>query len=150
MTPPHGHPRIVGFLCNWCAYEGADAAGRARAQMPPNLSVVRVMCSGQVAPQFVLEAFRAGADGVLVMGCPHGECHYKTGNRHALKQTVLLIHLLSAFNISEARLQVAWVGAREWKALVRVAEEMTETLSRLGPLHPKAAPAAQTEGTHGG
>ena len=72
-------PKILVFSCNWCSYAGADLAGTSRTQYAPNIRIVRVMCSGRVEPSFVLEAL-AGADGVLVLGCHPGECHYLEGN----------------------------------------------------------------------
>ena len=86
-----GQPEIIGFLCNWCAYEAADSAGRSQKAYPANLKIIRVMCSGRVDPCLILEAFHQGADGVVVMACRRGECHYKTGNIQALKRHVLLI-----------------------------------------------------------
>jgi F420-non-reducing hydrogenase iron-sulfur subunit len=127
-------PRIVGFLCGWCAYEGADAAGRARKTYPAHLRIVRVLCSGRVDPQFVLEAFRQGADGVMILGCHPGECHYKEGNLQALKMTAILKKLLGQCGIQEERLRLDWVAAGEYGKLVKIVGEMVEKVKSLGPL----------------
>ena len=127
-------PKIVGFLCNWCSYEGADSVGRAGKVYPPNLRVIRVMCSGRVDPQFVMKAFSAGADGVLILGCHPGECHYKEGNFHALKRYILLKKMLIQFGIEEGRLQLHWVSASEGDTFVKVVSEMVRDLKKMGPL----------------
>jgi F420-non-reducing hydrogenase iron-sulfur subunit len=126
-------PEIIGFFCRWCADAAADAAGRARIAFAPNLRVVRVMCSGRVAPEFVLQAFAAGADGVLVVGCTDGSCHYKTGNVNALKRTALLKATLAPLGIEPDRVRLAGVGADDPKGLARIVAEMVETVRRLGP-----------------
>ena len=127
-------PIIVGFLCNWCAYEGADAAGRARKPYPVNLRVIRVLCSGRTDPQFVLEAFKEGADGVLILGCHPGECHYKEGNFHTLKRYIMLRKMLVQFGIEEDRLRLDWISASERDRFVEVVSEMVEKVRKLGPL----------------
>jgi F420-non-reducing hydrogenase iron-sulfur subunit len=127
-------PRIVGFLCSWCAYEGADAAGRARKKYPAHLRIVRVLCSGRVDAQFVLEAFRQGADGVMILGCHPGDCHYKEGNLQALKRTAILKNLLGQFGIQEERLCLDWVSAGECGKFVEIVGEMVEKVKSLGPL----------------
>jgi len=127
-------PKIIGFLCNWCSYEGADAAGRARKAYPANLSVVRVMCSGRVDPQFILEAFKEGADGVMILGCHPGDCHYKEGNLQALKRYGLLKRVLGQFGIEEGRLRLDWISAGEGDKFVQVVSDMTERMRQLGPL----------------
>jgi F420-non-reducing hydrogenase iron-sulfur subunit len=127
-------PIIVGFLCNWCAYEGADAAGRARKPYPVNLRVIRVLCSGRTDPQFVLEAFKEGADGVLILGCHPGECHYKEGNFHTLKRYIMLRKMLVQFGIEEERLKLDWISASERDKFVEVVSEMVEKVRKLGPL----------------
>ena len=126
-------PKIIGFLCNWCSYEGADAAGRARKAYPANLRVVRVMCSGRVDPQFILEAFKEGADGVMILGCHPGDCHYKEGNLQTLKRYHVLKKVLSRFGI-EDRLRLDWISAGEGDKFVQVVSEMTERMRQLGPL----------------
>lgn len=130
-------PHIVGFLCNWCSYEGADSAGRARLACPANLKVVRVMCSGRTDPMFVLEAFEAGADGVMILGCPSGSCHYKTGNIQALKRVTVLKKVLVQFGIAEDRLKIDWIAAGEAQKFVEVVSKMVENVRRLGPFGAK-------------
>ncbi|MCX7911921.1 MAG: hydrogenase iron-sulfur subunit [Dehalococcoidales bacterium] len=127
-------PKILGVLCNWCSYAGADLAGTSRMKYAPNIRVVRVMCSGRVEPAFILKAFREGADGVLVCGCHPGECHYLEGNYKAARRIPLLRKMLPQFGIEEERLRLDWVSASEGDRFVRVVNEMTETVRRLGPL----------------
>lgn len=128
-------PKIVGFLCNWCSYEGADSAGRARKEYPANLRIIRVLCSGRTDPQFIIEAFKEGADGVMILGCPLGDCHYKEGNFQALKRHTILKKMLAQFGIEEDRLIIDWVSAGEGDKFVRVVCEMVEKVKQLGPLH---------------
>jgi F420-non-reducing hydrogenase iron-sulfur subunit len=128
-------PKIVGILCNWCSYSGADSAGRSQKDFPPNIKIVRVMCSGRVDPQFVLEAFRQGADGVIVLGCHPGDCHYKEGNYKAYRRYQLFKQALEDFGIEDNRFMLDWVSASEGEKFVRVAHEMVENVRRLGPLH---------------
>jgi len=99
----HFEPRIVGFLCNWCAYGGADLAGTSRLQYPTNVDIIRVMCSGRVDPTFVLKAFQLGADGVLICGCHPGDCHYSEGNYKTARRVPILIKLLEQFGIEPQR-----------------------------------------------
>ncbi len=127
-------PKIVAFLCNWCSYEGADAAGRAKIERPANLRVVRVMCTGRAEPQFILQAFRAGADGILVLGCHPGDCHYKEGNNFALRRHVILKNLLVQLGIEEERLRLDWVSASEGEKFAGIVREMTDVINKLGPL----------------
>jgi F420-non-reducing hydrogenase iron-sulfur subunit len=127
-------PKIIGFLCNWCSYEGADSAGRARKAYPANLRVVRVMCSGRVDPQFILEAFKEGADGVMILGCHPGDCHYKEGNLQALRRYGVLKRVLGQFGIEEDRLRLDWISAGEGDKFVQVVSDMTERMRQLGPL----------------
>jgi len=127
-------PGIVGFLCNWCSYAGADLAGVSRFQYPPNLRVVRVMCSGRVHPAFILEAFRSGADGVLVAGChPPNDCHYISGNMKAQRRVALLRKLMSQLGLEPARLRLEWISAAEGEKFARVIREMVDDLKRIGP-----------------
>ena len=127
-------PKIIGFLCNWCSYEGADSAGRARKEYPANLRVVRVLCSGRTDAQFIIEAFKEGADGVMILGCHPGDCHYKEGNLHALKRYTMLKRLLEQFGIEQDRLSLDWISAGERDKFVEVVSQMVEKLRRLGPL----------------
>jgi len=127
-------PKIVGFLCNWCAYAGADLAGVSRIQYPPNVRIVRVMCSGRVDPVFILEAFRSGADGVLVAGCHlPSDCHYISGNFKAHRRVMMLKKLLSQFGIEPERLRLEWVSAAEGDKFATVIKDMTEEIKKLGP-----------------
>jgi len=126
-------PRIVGFLCNWCSYAGADLAGVSRIQYPPTLRIVRVMCSGRVDPIFIIEAFRSGADGVLVAGCHPGDCHYLAGNYKVQRRVVMLKRLLEQFGIEPERLKLEWVSASEGDRFATVIKDMTEEIKKLGP-----------------
>lgn len=132
-------PRIVAFMCNWCTYAGADNAGVARMESPANVLPIRVMCSGRVSPEMVLRAFRAGADGVLVMGCHIGDCHYSSGNHRTIKRFPLLHNLLGYAGINPDRLRLAWVSAAESPRFVQVTKEFTETIRELGPLSQEVA-----------
>ena len=127
-------PRIVAFMCNWCTYAGADNAGVARMQSPANVLPIRVMCSGRVSPEMVLRTFRAGADGVLVMGCHIGDCHYSSGNHRTAKRIPLLRNLLGYVGINPDRLRLAWVSAAEALRFVQVTTEFVEEIRELGPL----------------
>jgi len=127
-------PKIVGFLCNWCSYAGADKAGGAQVPYPPNVSVIRVMCSGRVDPQFVLQAFRGGADGVMILACHPGDCHYKEGNYRAAQRYGLLSHLLHQAGIEEERLCMDYVSAGEGDRFVTLVTSMVDKVKRLGPL----------------
>ena len=129
-------PKIVGFLCNWCSYAAADLAGTSRMIYAPNVRIIRLPCSGRVAPTFVLKAFVEGADGVLICGCHPGECHYAEGNYKAARRFALLKKTLIQLGIEEGRLHLEWVAASEPDRLVEVINDMTETVRRLGPLSP--------------
>ncbi|MFB0514638.1 MAG: hydrogenase iron-sulfur subunit [Candidatus Bathyarchaeia archaeon] len=133
MTESEFKPKIVGFLCNWCSYAGADLAGVSRIQYPPTLRIVRVMCSGRVHPVFILEAFRSGADGVLVAGCHHGDCHYLTGNYKAENRVLLLKKVLEQLGLEPERLRLEWVSASEGDRFATVIKDMTEEIKKLGP-----------------
>jgi len=127
-------PRIVGFLCKWCTYSGADLAGTSRMKYPPNVIPIRVMCSGRVDPTFVMTAFAKGADGVFIGGCHPGDCHYLEGNYKALGRYLVLSRMLEQFGIEKERFQLAWVSAAEARRFVEVITKMTEDVRRLGPL----------------
>ena len=126
-------PTIVSFLCNWCSYTGADLAGTSRMTYAPNIRVIRVMCSGRVDPTFVLTAFNEGADGVLICGCHPGDCHYHEGNYEVLRRYHLLQKYLQQMGIHKDRLRLAWVSASEGKQFAELADDMTETVTALGP-----------------
>ncbi|ABC83927.1 Methyl-viologen-reducing hydrogenase, delta subunit [Anaeromyxobacter dehalogenans 2CP-C] len=133
-------PRIVAFLCNWCAYAAADRAGQQRLEMPQSLLTVRVMCTGRVEPGFVLQAFREGADGVLVAGCHPGECHYLDGNLRAAARGAVLARALEQAGIEPERFRMTWAGANEAERLAGEVREMTAALRALGPLdYPRRA-----------
>ena len=126
-------PKIVGILCNWCSYAGADLAGISRIQYPPTVRIVKVMCSGRVDPVFVLEAFKSGADGVLVAGCHPGDCHYLAGNYKAQRRLILLKKVLEQFGLEPDRLRLEWVSASEGDRFAAVIKDMTEEIKKLGP-----------------
>jgi len=127
-------PKIIAFLCNWCSYAGADMAGSARKEVPPNVKIVRVMCSGRVDPQLVVKSFQQGADGVMILGCHPGDCHYKEGNYNMLKRYSMLKNMLDQFGIEDDRLLLDWVSASEGDKFSKVVNEMTERVRSLGPL----------------
>ncbi len=127
-------PRIVAFLCNWCAYQAADRAGQAKLEVPQSLLSVRVMCTGRVEPAFVLQAFREGADGVLVAGCHPGDCHYVDGNLRAAARHAVLSRALAQAGIEPARFRIAWASGSEAERFAEIVREMTEDLRALGPL----------------
>jgi F420-non-reducing hydrogenase iron-sulfur subunit len=127
-------PKIIGFLCNWCSYEAADSAGRAGKEYPANFLVIRIMCSGRLDPQFVLAAFREGANGVLILGCHVGDCHYKEGNYHALRRFIMLKKMLSLFGIDEERLRLHWISAGESDRFIEIVSEMVSDIKKLRPL----------------
>lgn len=126
-------PRIVGFLCEWCAYTGADLAGTSRLKYPTNVDIIRVMCSGRVDPTFVLKAFELGADGVLVCGCHPGDCHYSEGNYKAARRMPLLKTMLETFGIEPQRFRLEWVSASEGEKFASIVREMTAQIKELGP-----------------
>jgi F420-non-reducing hydrogenase iron-sulfur subunit len=130
-------PRIIGFLCNWCSYTGADLAGTARMKYPPNVYSIRVMCSGRVDPGFILDAFRNGADGVLVCGCHPGDCHYVEGNYKCMRRMPLTKELLRGFGIDPNRLRLEWVSASEGLRFQEVVTEFVEQIRVLGPVNLK-------------
>jgi coenzyme F420-reducing hydrogenase delta subunit len=126
-------PKIIGFLCNWCSYTGADLAGTSRLQYPPNIRIIKVMCSGRVNPQFVLKAFQEGADGVLVSGCHPGDCHYISGNYYARRKLTLLGDLMEFTGVDPKRFQISWVSASEGLKFAQVVTKFTEQVRALGP-----------------
>lgn len=127
-------PNIIGFLCNWCSYAGADLAGTSRIQYPPNLKVIRVMCSGRVNPIFVINALQQGADGVLIGGCHPGDCHYERGNYLARRRMAVLKNLLEYTGIDPRRVRMTWVSAAEGNKFAEVVKEVTEGVRKLGPM----------------
>lgn len=133
-------PRILAFFCNWCTYTAADLAGTSRMAYFPNVRIVRLMCSGRLDPQFVLSAFREGADGVLIGGCHPGDCHYQEGNYKALRRVRLLKRVLAQMGIEEERLRLEWIAASEGDKVQQVCDEMVESIRALGPLELELAP----------
>lgn len=127
-------PKIVGFLCNWCSYAGADKAGMAQSVYPSNVNVIKVMCSGRVDPQFVMKAFENGADGVIILACHPGDCHYKEGNYRAVQRYRMLLRLLEQMGIVKERCRFDYVSAGEGDKFVKIITEMVETVRGLGPL----------------
>lgn len=126
-------PLIIGFCCNWCSYAGADLAGTSRIQYPSNIRIIRVMCSGMVHPNLVMDAFTKGADGVIICGCHPGDCHYQEGNLKAEKRAEAIELMLQDFGIEEERFRLEWVSASEGPKFAQVVKELTETIRELGP-----------------
>jgi F420-non-reducing hydrogenase iron-sulfur subunit len=126
-------PTIVAFLCNWCAYTGADLAGTSRMRYAPNIRIIRVMCSGRIDPTFILTAFQQGADGVLVCGCHPGDCHYQTGNYKCLRRFKLMEKYIAQMGIEPERLKLEWISASEGKQFAELVNEMTKAILIAGP-----------------
>jgi len=135
VDPRKFEPRIVAFFCNWCTYTAADLAGISRLKYAANVRVIRVMCSGRVDPQFVLDAFAEGADGVLIGGCHPGDCHYQEGNYKALRRVHLLKRVLHDLGIEEARFRLEWTSASEGDKVRTVVNDMVRQVRELGPLN---------------
>lgn len=127
-------PVIVGFLCNWCSYRAADLAGMNRLNIPTTLRDVRIMCTGRLDPAFVMAALRQGADGVLVMGCHPGQCHYESGNMKAMRRMALLRRTLAQLGVHPDRVQLGWASAAQGNIFADKVAKMTEAIARLGPL----------------
>lgn len=125
-------PKIIGFLCNWCAYAGADLAGVTRLKMPPSLLPIRVMCSSRVDPLFILKAFLMGADGVMVAGCHPGDCHYQKGNYYARRRFAVLKKIFEMFGLESERLRLSWISASEGPRFAKVTKEFTEKIEKMG------------------
>jgi F420-non-reducing hydrogenase iron-sulfur subunit len=128
-------PVIIGFTCNWCSYRAADLAGTARVKYPPNIRLIRMMCSGRLDPAFVMKAFANGADGVMITGCHPGECHYIEQNYKALRRFLLLRRTLEQMGIEPGRLKLVWASAAEGVRLATEITKMVEEVRELGPLH---------------
>jgi len=126
-------PKIVGFFCNWCSYTGADLAGTSRTKYPPNVRVIRIMCSGRVDERLILKAFALGADGVLVAGCHPGDCHYQKGNLNARRRVTGLKPFLEAIGIGGDRLRLEWISASEGPKVAETVNSFTQTITGLGP-----------------
>ena len=128
-------PKIVGFLCRWCSYAGADLAGTNRTKYPSNISSIRVNCSGRIDPNIVMKALALGADGVLIAGCHPGDCHYTNGNIKTLRRFKLLQKMLDQFGIERERVRLEWISAAEGEKYAQVVRNMTEEVRALGPLN---------------
>jgi F420-non-reducing hydrogenase iron-sulfur subunit len=139
MSEKPFEPKILGFFCNWCTYAGADLAGVSRLQYPPNIRVIRVMCSGTVSPHHVLRAFQKGADGVLIGGCHIGDCHYLRGNYMTIKRITFLQELLKFTGFEAERLHLEWISAAEGPKLAQTVRDFTEKIRKMGPSRLKLA-----------
>ena len=142
-------PKIVAFCCNWCSYAGADLAGTSRIQYSPNVRVIRVMCSGRVNPLFVLKALSIGADGVLILGCHPGDCHYIEGNYKTMRRIPLLKKMLSQLGIEEERIRLEWVSASEGAKFAEVTDNFTQAIKKLGPNSSNHSKQSSKEAKHG-
>ena len=127
-------PKLVVFCCNWCSYAGADKAGSSQTPYPPNVNIVKVMCTGRIDPEFILQAFKMGADGVIVLACHPGDCHYKEGNLRAAQRYAMLTRILKQMGIARERCRFDYVSAGEGDKYVQVITDMVETVRHLGPL----------------
>jgi len=130
-------PKIVAFLCNWCSYTGADLAGTSRMKYASNVRIIRVMCSGRVEPTFVLKSFREGADGVIILGCHPGDCHYHEGNYKCLRRYHLLKKYFNQMGLEDGRLRLEWISASEGKQFAELIDEFTSQITELGPCQVK-------------
>jgi len=126
-------PTILAFCCNWCSYAGADLAGVSRLQMPPNVHVIRVMCSASVKPEYLMKAVSQGVDGVLVLGCHIGDCHYMTGNHRTAKRVPLVKKIMGDVGLDERRVRLDWVSAAEGEKFQKVITEFVNEVKELGP-----------------
>jgi F420-non-reducing hydrogenase iron-sulfur subunit len=126
-------PRIIGFLCNWCTYAGADLAGTSRIQYPPNVRVIRLMCSGALDPVYIIKALLEGADGVLIGGCHPGDCHYQSGNYKARRRVAILQSILKQMGFEPERVWLRWISASEGRYFADTVTEMVAKLKELGP-----------------
>ena len=126
-------PKIVAFLCNWCTYTGADLAGTSRLQYPPNVRIIRLMCTGAVDTIYVLKALIEGADGILIGGCHPGDCHYQNGNYKVRRRMAILKRILKGFGYDEDRICLRWISASEGKLFAETVTHMVEELKQKGP-----------------
>jgi len=149
MDKDNFEPKIVAFCCNWCSYAGADLAGTSRIQYSPNIRVIRVMCSGRVNPLFVIKALSIGADGVLVLGCHPGDCHYIEGNYKTMRRIPLLKKMLKQLGIEEDRVRLEWVSASEGAKFAEVTNDFTQTVRNLGPISLDGLKENSKEAKHG-
>lgn len=126
-------PRIIAFLCNWCTYAGADLAGTSRIQYPPNVRIIRLMCSGALDPVYVIRALTEGADGVLIGGCHPGDCHYLSGNYKARRRVGILKAILDKSDLGRERVMLRWISASEGQKFADTVKEFVEKIRELGP-----------------
>ena len=134
MADKNFEPKIVGFLCKWCSSSAADLAGTTRLQYPPNIRIIRMMCSGSVDNSYVVRALMDGADGVLILGCPEGDCHYQDGNLEAKKRVLLLKKVLESYGIEPERVRIELSIDPEGKLIPEYAKKMMDSLRKLGPV----------------
>ena len=133
MSDEDFEPLILSFCCNWCSYAGADLAGASKIQYPPNIVIIRAMCSGMVHPNWIIEALTSGADGVLVCGCHPGDCHYLEGNKRAENRVEAIHLMLEDFGIEPERFRLEWVSASEGGKFANTVKEMVDEIKELGP-----------------
>ncbi|KAF0121026.1 MAG: methyl-viologen-reducing hydrogenase subunit delta [bacterium] len=133
MEETKWEPKVVGFLCHWCSYAGADLTGSSRMEYPHNIRIIRVPCSGRIDPMFILRALQNGLDGVLVSGCHPGDCHYQSGNFHARRKFAVTRKLLEYVGIEPERVQFSWVAASEGPKMAQVVKEFVEGVRKVGP-----------------
>jgi F420-non-reducing hydrogenase iron-sulfur subunit len=133
MADENWNPKIIAIICNWCSYAGADLAGGARIQYPPDIRAIRVMCTGRVDPLFIMKAFQDGADGMLISGCHFGDCHYLEGNFKCAKRMFLVKNVLKNIGLNDKRLRMTFVSASEGAKWGMVMEDVVKTVKELGP-----------------
>jgi len=133
-TKTEWEPKIVGFVCNWCTYAGADLAGTSRLKYPPNVRLVRLPCTGAIDPLFIIKAFEGGADAVLVSGCHPGDCHYTSGNYHARRKMTVFRDLLEFVGIDPGRFWMSWISASEGLKFANFMKEIVDEVKKIGPL----------------
>jgi coenzyme F420-reducing hydrogenase delta subunit len=126
-------PTIIAFVCNWCTFTAADLAGTSRLTYPPNVRLVRMMCTGMVDPKYIIKALLEGADAVWISGCHPGDCHYINGNYKARRRVKLIKEILPRFGLDERRVKLTWVGASDGVNFVKIAKELTAEIKALGP-----------------
>jgi len=126
-------PRIIAFLCNWCTYTGADLAGTSRLQYPPNIRVIRLMCTGALDPVYVVKALLEGADGVLIGGCHPGDCHYQSGNYKARRRVAILNQILDQMGLEKERIWLRWISASEGQYFADTVTDMVAAIKEMGP-----------------
>lgn len=133
MEETKWEPKVIGFLCHWCSYAGADLSGSARLEYPHNIRIIRIPCSGRVDPMFILRALQNGIDGVIVSGCHPGDCHYQSGNFHARRKFAVIRRLLDYVGVEPERVQFSWVAASEGPKMAQVINEFVEGVRKVGP-----------------